>query len=148
MRTIRKSEHNEQEYFVARVLYEFKHRDDFHEKLFFAVPNAVYSGPALNRLLAEGMRSGVADILYLQGRGPYSCLAIEMKAPDQWKKKDQGLSPDQREFLEVLGRNGGSVHVCYDAQAAYDVFWHYMMLPLLPMLISTDVLLHAPEAAE
>ena len=147
MRTIRKSEHDEQAVFVAQVLYEFKHYEDFHEKLFFAVPNAVYSGPALNKLLAEGMRSGVADIIYLQPRGPYACLVIEMKAPDQWKKKDRGITEDQREFLETAGRNGASVHVCFDANAAFNVFWDYMRLPL-PPLISTDVLLHAPEEAE
>jgi hypothetical protein len=147
MRTVRKSEHEEQAVLVAQVIYEFKHRQDFHEKLFFAVPNAVYSGPALNRLLAEGMRSGVADIVYLQPRGPYSCLLIEMKAPDQWKKKDQGITPDQREFLETAGRNGASVHVCYDADAALEVFRHYMTLDT-NIRISTDVLLHAPQEAE
>ncbi len=75
---------------------------------------------------AEGLKPGVSDILYLQPRGTYAYLAIEMKAQDRRNQKDGGVSLEQYEFLEEVEKNGGMALCCYSCDEALDAFYNYM----------------------
>ena len=125
------TEHAEQAAFVQQVMYEFSNRSDFIRPLFFAVPNGMVIGgrnrfALLNKYKAEGFTPGIADILYLQPRGGYNCLAIEMKSPDLRTAKGGGLTDGQLVFLANLNAAGGRGEVCYGAEEAISVFRNYM----------------------
>jgi hypothetical protein len=71
------------------------------------------------------MKPGVSDILYLQPRGEYSCLAIEMKALDRRNDTD-AVTPEQSRFLQAVNAAGGWGEVCYGADEAIRIFETYM----------------------
>lgn len=124
------SEHAEQANFFSEVRFRFRNRDDFIGKLLFSVPNGMWIGgknpyALMNKFKAEGLQPGVSDILYLQPRGEYNCLAIEMKALDKRNQAD-AVSDDQREFLEAVNAAGGYGEVCYGADEAILAFQTYM----------------------
>ena len=126
----RVSEHEEQSNFVSEVKYKYMHREDFIDDLFFSVPNGMWAGGTnkfalMNKYKKEGMKPGVADILYLQPRGEYSCLAIEMKATDKRNVAD-AVTPEQSRFLAAINANGGMGEVCYGAEEAIRIFETYM----------------------
>lgn len=130
----RVSEHSEQANFVEAVYRIYNHRDDFIQTLLFAVPNGSWFGGSnpwamFNKFKAEGFRQGVSDLLYLQPRGPYNYLAIEMKALDRKNKKD-AVSPEQLEFLSAVSCNGGMSWTCYGCDEALEVFSAYMSYPV------------------
>lgn len=125
------SEHQEQANFFSEVTYRFRNRDDFADLLLFSVPNGMWAGGKnpyglIAKFKAEGFKPGVSDILYLQPRGDYAYLAIEMKAEDQRNKKDGGLKLHQQEFLQAAKANGGMTAVCYNCDEAIEVFTRYM----------------------
>lgn len=124
------SEHTEQVAFVQYVLMQYRTRDDFIRPLFFAVPNGAWLGgkgfAVMNKLKAEGLTPGVADLLYLQPRGGYACLAIEMKTEKRINEKEGGLSAEQHTFLQAVLSAGGLSEVCYNAQEAIHAFDQYM----------------------
>jgi hypothetical protein len=131
-KTTRISEHDEQANFfsMARALYG--NRDDFFSKLLFSVPNGMWIGgknpyALMGKFKAEGLQPGVSDVLYLQARGGYSCLAIEMKAQDKRNSKD-AVSADQAEFLEAINASGGVGEVCYGCDEALAIFATYMSM--------------------
>ena len=124
------SEHSEQAAFVSEVLYRYSNRDDFIRPLFFAVPNGAWLGgknpyALMNKYRAEGFTKGVADILYLQARGEYHFLALEMKNPKNGK-----VSPAQEEFIEAATNAGGFADVCFGADQAIADFESYMLLEI------------------
>lgn len=126
----RASEHEEQANFFAEVKMRFGFRDDFIEKLLFAVPNGMWIGGTnkfalMNKYKAEGLQVGVSDIIYLQPRGGYNCLTIEMKAIDRRNDKD-AVTPEQSEFLEAVNGAGGIGEVCYGCDEAIKLFTRYM----------------------
>ncbi|MDD2920987.1 MAG: VRR-NUC domain-containing protein [Anaerolineales bacterium] len=128
----RVSEHEEQANFFSTALFTYQHRDDFVRKLLFSVPNGMWIGgknpyALMNKFKAEGLQPGVADILYLQPRGEYNCLAIEMKAQDKRNDKD-AVKPEQAEFLEAVNASGGMGEVCYGCDEALRVFEAYMQM--------------------
>ncbi len=127
------SEHEEQASFIQEVELRFTFRDDFVSILLFATLNGAWLGgnrfALMNKYKDEGFKKGVADLLYLQPRGDYSCLAIEMKAQDQRGEKSGGVSRDQSEFLAAVNANGGTGEVCYGADEAVALFTWYMSLP-------------------
>lgn len=128
----RVSEHEEQKNFFVEVHIKYSHRDDFIEKLFFSVPNGFMAGgnnkyAIVRKHKDEGMQTGVSDILYLQPRGEYNCLAIEMKAQDRRNVKS-AVSQDQEEFLAAINGNGGMGEVCYGCDEALRVFDLYMSM--------------------
>lgn len=127
------TEHDEQVVFVATVRMVFRNDDTFISKLFFSVPNGAWLGGKSHgmyqRLKAEGVQNGVSDLLYLQPRGQYAYLAIEMKSPDKLSKVG-AVSPDQQEFLDAVRRNGGHAVVCFSADGAIQIFNEYMKLPV------------------
>lgn len=129
---IRVSEHEEQANFFTSVRLIYAIRADFIPRLLFSVPNGMWIGgknpyALMNKFKAEGLQPGVADILYLQPRGEYSYLAIEMKAADKRNNKD-AVSPDQGEFLTEVNANGGMGEVCYGCDEALSIFSTYMSM--------------------
>ena len=128
-------EHDEQVAFFTQVSYEYRNKDDFVPNLLFAVPNGSWFGgngyAVYNRMKAEGVRKGVADILYLQPRGKWPYLAIEMKRSDKRNVRNGGLEPEQIEFMDAVIRAGGRHEICYTAEEALGIFWEYMELPCL-----------------
>lgn len=131
----RVSEHTEQANFINEVDLRFHFRDDFIPLLLFAVPNGAWFGgknpwAMFAKFKAEGFKKGVSDLLYLQPRGEYNRLAIEMKAQDRLNEKDGGVSPEQAAFLAAVNENGGTGEVCYSAEQAIQIFSWYMSLPV------------------
>jgi VRR-NUC domain. len=82
----------------------------------------------MNKYKSEGFRNGVADILYLQPRGGYAFLAIEMKTPDRANTKNGGATEDQLDWLKAARSAGAMAEICHGAEAAWDVFQQYMSL--------------------
>ena len=146
-------EHDEQAAFVAQVLYQYRNDPTFIEDVFFSVPNGAYLGGRGHRqmywLKAEGVRPGVSDILYLQARGDYNCLAMEFKAPSRYKEKRGGVTDEQENFLLGVIKGGGRAVVCYGADVAINVFDAYMKLEAtMQPVIGIDLsflLVAAPE---
>lgn len=125
------SEHQEQAAFFTTILYKYRNDPHFTRPLFFSVPNGAWLGGrrpqnVMEKMKAEGLTPGVSDILYLQPRGPYSFLAIEMKRADKRNRKDGGLRPDQIEFLSSARATGAYCKVCYSADEAEQTFDTYM----------------------
>lgn len=128
------TERQEQIAFVSYVLQAYAHRPDFIRGLFFAVPNGAWLGgkrPAyvMEKMKGEGVLPGVADLLYLQPRGEYAYLAIEMKTPQRKKEKTGGLTDEQLDFLQNVIIAGGRADICYGADEAIALFDWYMRLP-------------------
>lgn len=72
------------------------------------------------RLKAQGVRAGVPDLLLPVARGGLHGLWIEMKAPGG------RLSPAQREWLDVLGKQGYRTAVCHGWSMARDEILDYL----------------------
>lgn len=75
--------------------------------LLFAVPN----GGGRSRVEAaimngEGVLAGVADLILLVSRGPYSSLCIELKTPDGKQ------SASQKEWQKAVEKYGNAYVVC------------------------------------
>lgn len=130
--TRKSSEHNEQATFIDHVLWTYRNREDFIRNLFFAVPNGAWLGGraknVMNKLKGEGFLPGVSDLLYLQPRGTYPYLAIEMKSPSRRNHKDGGLEESQIAFLKAANDAGALALVCYGADEAIERFDNYMTL--------------------
>jgi hypothetical protein len=128
------SEHEEQVNFFDGVRYIFQHRDDFIEDVLFSIPNGIWAGgknpyALIAKFKKEGMKPGVSDILYLQPRGGFAYLAIEMKAQDKRNAAD-AVKPEQVEFLEAVKQAGGMGAVCFGCDEALTIFTRYMSLPV------------------
>lgn len=124
------SEHDEQAAFVAEVLYRYANNPNFVRGLFFSTFNGAWLGGSkrargfqMFKAKAAGFLPGVADILYLQPRGHFYYLAIEMKT------KTGRLSPEQDQFLTLVKEEGGGcAWVCRGASEAVARFADYMNL--------------------
>jgi len=126
------SEHQEQSSFFSEAHFRYQHREDFFPRLLFAVPNGMWLGgknpyALMNKFKSEGLKPGTADIIYLQARGEYSCLAIEMKAQDKRNSAD-AVSAEQSAFLADVNASGGWGEVCYGAEEALSVLATYMSM--------------------
>ena len=78
----------------------------------FAVPNGGARHPAVAaKLKAEGVKSGVPDVLWPEARGAFIGLAIE------FKHGDSNPSKEQRERIDKLQRAGWLVAVCWSWEA-------------------------------
>lgn len=132
--TLKPSEHQEQAAFFDYVLFQYQHDPTFIRPLFFAVPNGSWLGgktpgaraALMQKMKGEGLTPGVSDLLYLQPRGVYSYLAIEMKTEKRRNEKDGGLSLEQVEFLHAAREAGALAVVCYGADEAIRAFDEYM----------------------
>lgn len=93
-------------------------------KLLFAVPNAgKRSIGAASYLRAEGLRSGVPDIVLPVPRAGYGGLYIEMKTI---KGK---VSEKQADWILSLSAAGNCVRVCRSYEEAIEVITGYLRLP-------------------
>ena len=101
-------------------LPEIKKKYPCFEMLLFAVPNGGYRSKKTARdLKAEGVKSGVSDLLLLVPSQGYHFLAIEMK---HGKNKQ---SDNQKSFEDAVNHNGGLYRVCYSAEDAISVITFY-----------------------
>lgn len=86
----------------------------------FAVPNGGQRSKAVaGKLKAEGVKSGVCDILLLTPIGPYNGLIVEMK------KKPNGVTPQQADFIEYHSSVGYCCVVAYSFEEAKDAIERY-----------------------
>jgi hypothetical protein len=91
--------------------------------LLFHVPNEAKRSKALAaRLKAEGMKSGVPDLILPVARGVYHGLAIEMK-----RAKGGKLSENQAEWIQSLKRQGWLAVVCEGQDEAWRVLEEYVI---------------------
>jgi hypothetical protein len=104
--------------------------------LMFAVPNGIplFGGikqrsAVINKMKAEGMTPGVADILFLSGRGGHFGLAMEMKTPERRNTKDGGLSEAQQEFLYAARMEGFKTVATYGSDDAMQTVKEYLAMP-------------------
>lgn len=118
------SEHAEQ----VRVIQWFEANCRDVKGLLFAVPNGAHlAGNAKRRmaqvssLKAEGLRTGVPDLILPVARGEYHGLAIEMK-----RQKGGTLSEPQRRWREKLTEQGWLSVVCLGAESAIEVLEKYL----------------------
>lgn len=130
MKSTLPTEHDEQVNFVREVRYRFRNDRTFIELLFFSTLNGAWLGGKSFALWAkheaEGAQRGVSDILYLQSRGVYSFLAIEMKRSNMRNRKDGGLTTKEKEWLACAKESGAFTAVCYSAEESIGVFNRYM----------------------
>lgn len=103
------SEHHEQAAFFAwAALQKFDGIELMH-----AVPNGGQRSKAVaGKLKAEGVKTGVPDVLWPVARGGFIGLAIE------FKHGDGNPTKEQRERITRLQKEGWCVAVCWDWQAA------------------------------
>ena len=127
------TEHQQQVLFVQEVKYQYRNHPTFIELLFFSTLNGAWLGgksfSVWQKHKAEGAQKGVSDILYLQPRGDYNFLAIEMKRENRRNVKDGGLTEEEKEWLDVARNSGAYVAVCHSAEDALREFGFYMALP-------------------
>lgn len=90
-------------------------------ELLFAIPNGGHRHPAVaNKLKAEGVRSGLPDLMLPVPADPYFGLFIEMKTG---KNRP---SDTQNRWIKDLRKQGYRVEVCYGWEAARDVLLDYL----------------------
>lgn len=131
------NEHIEQATFVHTVLLQYRLRADFLRPLFFSTlsgawiagSSRVAKGALIAKYKSEGWVNGVADLLYLQPRGEYAFLALEMKTPARAKEKHGGASEEQLEWLKAARAAGAMAEICHGSEYAFEVFSKYMALP-------------------
>jgi hypothetical protein len=91
-------------------------------RLMFAVPNGGVRRPATaGRLKAEGVKSGVPDICLPVARHGYHALYIEMK-----RLSGGGTSPEQKDWLDALNRQGNKAIVCRGWVKAKEAIEEYL----------------------
>lgn len=124
------TEHQDQANFFTEISMRLRNREDFVPELFCATMNGAWFGGDGAKMYAarkrEGFKKGVSDVLYLQARGRYGYLAIELKTEKRRKEKNGGLEPDQEIFLDAVRKNGGFGVVCYGPEEAVNAMLLYM----------------------
>jgi hypothetical protein len=124
------TEHSEQAAFVEEVLYRYRNDPTFVRGLFFSTFNGAWLGGnpgararQMQKAKEAGFLPGVSDLLYLQARGKFHYLAIEMKDKSSGK-----VSPAQEEFIQAVTNAGGYADICFGADQAIADFESYMLL--------------------
>lgn len=108
------SEHDSQAALFGMVAYDPRFR------WLFAVPNGGARNPVVGaRMKREGTKRGIWDVAFLEPRGGYHGLWIEMK---HGRNK---LTPEQAEFGEYVRAQGYATAVCYSADDAYRALVEY-----------------------
>jgi hypothetical protein len=129
------SEHDEQAAVFDYLFLKIGEHPEIHP-LFFAVPNGAHlAGDSRRRaqqaskLKAEGVVPGVADTVFLCGRGGYLGMTLEMKTEARRKDADGGMSDSQKEFLRAAKMEGYNACVAYGAEDAVQIIGAYLQLP-------------------
>lgn len=78
------------------------------------------------RMKREGCRKGTPDMLLAVPRGACHGLWIEMKAPDQLKTPDGGVSEEQWDILHALNGQGYATALTYSFGQAQDCIIKYL----------------------
>lgn len=105
-------EHDEQVALVQWADYQRFNGEAIGEDL-FAIPNGARTSMSVaKRLKAEGLRSGVPDLMLAIPVAQYHGLFIEMKARGKYP------SPEQRARIERLQRRGYKAVCCQGFDAA------------------------------
>jgi len=139
------TEHQEQVKLVRHVHEHYADDMSFVDEVFFAIPNGMLAGghnkfALMKKFQTEGLKNGVSDILYLQARGIYGGLAIEMKRSDLRTRKDGGMRVAQTAFQEAARKIHWAAVTCYTGEEAITVFDNYMSLtPLVAVRIMMNV---------
>ena len=90
-------------------------------ELLHAIPNGEYRHPATAaKLKKQGVRAGVSDIFLPVARRGYHGVYIEIKAPNG------RLSSAQKEWIEMVQREGFYAAVCYGTDAAVQLLEWYL----------------------
>lgn len=90
----------------------------------YHVPNGGYRNKAeAGRFKAQGVKSGVPDIVLPAARGQYHGLYIELKRTEGGK-----LSADQRDWLEFLTAQGYFAAVCKGCDEAIQTIENYLAM--------------------
>lgn len=114
------SEHQEQSALIQWWGYQCK-RFGIAEKLLYAIPNGGFRHPAIaGKLKAEGVRSGVPDLMLCAARAGHHGLYVEMKAIAKYP------TPDQKDYHELLREAGYRVEVCRGAAEAQSTITSYL----------------------
>lgn len=97
----------------------------------FAIPNGgLRDSRTAGKLKAEGVKAGVWDIFLpvpiTKWEGVSCGLFLEMKTEEYRNKKDGGLRPEQKEFLDFVADQGYTTAVCYNWQEARDCILEYL----------------------
>jgi hypothetical protein len=120
-------EHQEQAKFFRMINY-LKKEDGVtvidESFLTFAVPNAGKRSPAMaSYMKAEGLKSGVPDVMLPIARDRFLGLAIEMKYGDNTQ------SPAQKIWQLKLEMQNWNYQICYTAESAFYTWAMYLHLP-------------------
>jgi len=92
-----------------------------YAKLLFAVPNGGNRNiTTAVRLKAEGVISGVSDLILLLGRNGYNSLCIEMK------HGKQPLSENQLHWGSLVIKYGTFYHVCRSFEEFQSIITNYL----------------------
>lgn len=90
--------------------------------LLYHVPNGGGRSRAeAGRFKAEGVKAGVPDLCLPVARGQFHGLYIELK-----RAKGGRLHPEQRRWLDELGRQGYAAIVCYGWEDAVRAIKEYL----------------------
>ena len=114
------SEHQIQASFIKEIrLLEQRYPE---LRTLFAVPNAAKRSFKLAAMLkAEGMLSGVPDIILPVARKGFNGLMIEFKKPVTGR-----LTGAQQDYIDLIVKENWLVVVMTDAQAAINVVKNYL----------------------
>ncbi len=119
------TEHKHQVLFFKTL--SLQEKQDPRLKNVFAVPNGgkrnVVNG---RRMKAEGLKSGVPDIVVAIPIEPFHGMFIEMKNKTIDGKKAGRTSANQEDWLERLSTAGYATTVAYGFDEAYDALLTYL----------------------
>ena len=125
-RALRKVGHEESALQRACVAW-FRMQYPEHAPLLFAVPNGGRRSRTEAAIMkAEGVTAGVADLIFLEARGGFGALCLEMKT----ESKDSRQSVGQKEWQKATERWGNKYVVCRTFEQFEEVVLDYMSKPM------------------
>lgn len=97
-----------------------------HALMLFAVPNGGGRSPIEAAIMkAEGVTAGVSDLLFLEARGGWGCLCIELKYGPKAKQSEA-----QKAWQLATQRAGNRYEVAHSFEEFKTIMDDYMSLPM------------------
>jgi hypothetical protein len=91
-------------------------------RMLYHIPNGGHRNKIVAaKLKAEGVRSGVPDICLPVARLGFHGLYVEMK-----RRKGAKTTPEQKEWIDALGKQGYCAVVCYGWDEAREAIENYL----------------------